>query len=95
MQTFLPEKTNVATFSGDKLYEIDGVNYPPQRDTGPAPECRMEISPAESKKDYVFVHVLRTAERDVTKVPSAKADVSGNKVRVTVDTGKSFDFEVR
>jgi len=58
LKTLLPEKVNVELFSGDNLYVIDGINHPPQRNTGPAPECRIEISPLEAKKDYVFVHVL-------------------------------------
>ncbi|MCL1910510.1 MAG: heparinase II/III-family protein [Kiritimatiellaeota bacterium] len=54
MKTNSPEKTNVELFCGDDLYKIDGVNYPPERDTGPAPECRVEITPVEQKKEYVF-----------------------------------------
>ena len=92
LQTLFPEKTNVALFFGDNLYTIDGIDYPPERDTGPAPECRMEITPSASNKDYLFVHVLQATKDDVTQVPLAKVNVSGNKVSVTLDTGRSFDF---
>jgi hypothetical protein len=85
LQTLLPEKVNVELYSGEKLYMIDGVNYPPQRDTGPAPECRMEISPAEAKTDYLFVHVLRATDAGVEMVPLAEVDVSENQVRVSID----------
>ena len=93
LQTLLPEKTNVELFSGDNLYTIDGVNYPPQNDTGPAPECRMEISPTEVKKDHLFVHVLRATEAGVEQVPLAKAVVSENKIRVELDAEHSLEFD--
>ena len=94
LQTLLPEKVDVALFSGDNLYTIDGINYPPQNDTGPAPECRMEISPAEAKRDYVFVHVLTATPADTTAAPSAKAKVEGNAVWVTVDRKDPFIFDL-
>jgi heparin/heparan-sulfate lyase len=96
MQTLLPEKTNTMPFIGDKLYMVNGTNYPPQRSTGPAPKCRIEISPKEPKKEYVFVNVFRTSSGERPSPTSfAKAAVSGGKVRVTVD-GKQppFEFEV-
>ena len=92
LQTLLPEKTNVELFSGERLYTIDGTDYPPQRDTGPAPECRMEISPAEAKRDYLFVHVLTATDAGLATVPLAKASVSGSKATVTLGAGKAFDF---
>ena len=94
LQTLLPEKANVELYCGDELYKIDGVNYPPQRDTGPAPECRMEITPAEAKKDYLFVHVLTATDAGVETVTLAKVNVSGNKVRVFVEAEHSFDFDI-
>jgi len=93
LQTLLPEKTAVELYSGEKLYVIDGIDYPPQRDTGPAPECRMEISPMEAKKDYLFAHVLSATDSGVERVPSAKVDVMKNKVRVSISE-RSFDFDV-
>ena len=92
LQTLLPEKTNVSLFYGDNLYTIDGVNYLPTRDTGPAPECRMEITPIVAQKDYLFVHVLQATDAGVTQVPLAKVNVKGNKISVTLDSGKTFDF---
>ena len=62
LQTITPEKTNVEIFGGDDLYVIDGVNYPPARDTGPAPEYRIEITPAESNNTYVFKMVLTVSD---------------------------------
>ena len=93
LQTLLPEKTAVELYSGEKLYVIDGIDYPPQRDTGPAPECRMEISPMEAKKDYLFIHVLSATDSGVERVPSTKVNVTKNKVQVSV-SDYSFDFDV-
>jgi len=94
LQTVLPEKVNVELFSGDNLYVIDGVHYPPQRDTGPAPECRIEISPVEAKKDYVFVHVLHAADADVEQVPLAQVNVTDDRIRVLFDAERAFEFKV-
>jgi len=94
LKTLLPEKTNVELFYGDNLYTIDGVNYPPERDTGPAPECRMEISPAAAKNDHLFVHVLRATDAGITQVPLAKVNISDNKIRVSLDSKHTFDFEI-
>jgi hypothetical protein len=95
LQTLLPEKSSVEFFSGENLYVIDGVNYPPQRDTGPAPECRVEVSPAEKKNDHLFVHVLTATADDAAQPPLANAVVSGSKVTVKFDSGQAFEFEVK
>jgi hypothetical protein len=92
MQTLLPEKANVEFFSGEKLYMIDGINYPPQRDTGPAPECRVEISATEAKNDHIFVHVLTATKDDVVGVPLAKATVTGKKLVVSLGYTIEFDL---
>jgi hypothetical protein len=95
MQTLLPEKTKEEHFHGDKLYMIDGVNYPPQRDTGPAPKCRIEISPVEAKKEHIFVHVFQAGGTfGLEQTPLAKVNVSDGKIRVSLNVGQSFDFEI-
>jgi heparin/heparan-sulfate lyase len=94
LQTLLPEKTSVELYTGEKLYTIDGVNYPPQRDTGAAPECRLEISPAVAAKDYLFVHVLHATDAGIASVPLAKVNISGGTIRVSVNSQHSFDFEM-
>jgi len=94
LQTLLPEETHLELYTGEKLYTIDGIDYPPQNDTGPAPECRMEISPTQAKTDHLFVHVLRATQDGVKQVALAKADVSENKIRVELDAEYSFEFDV-
>jgi len=71
VQTLLPEPPNIAMFSGEDLYRYDGNSYPPQRDTGPAPQCRIEITPqAPAETDY-FLHVLTATEASVNSVTEA------------------------
>jgi hypothetical protein len=82
LQTLQPEKTNTALYSGEKLYMIDGVNYPPQNETGHAPQCRMEISPAKAQTEYLFIHVIHTASGECDLVPTAEAVVENTRVRV-------------
>ncbi|MCL2624315.1 MAG: heparinase II/III-family protein [Planctomycetaceae bacterium] len=94
LQTLLPEKTDVELFTGEKLYTINGINYPPQNDTGPAPECRMEISPTDAKKDHLFVHVLSVTEDGVHQVPLAKASHLEHKIKVELDAEHSFEFDI-
>ena len=94
LQTLLPDKTEVELFYGDQLYTIDGVNFPTSLDTGPAPECRMEIAAAEKKTNHLFVHVLQATNANVQNVPLAKVNVTNKKVSVTLDSNQSFDFDL-
>ena len=91
LQTLLPAQTEVELFHGDNLYTIDGVAYLPDRDTGPAPECRMEISPSVAMKDYVFVHVLHAVDNGIQQVPLAKVRVTNN-IQVTLDSEHVYSF---
>ena len=70
--------------AGDELYRYGGEAYPPRRDTGPAPECRIEVSPsAPAAVDY-FLHVLTAADSDTDSVPQATLDRRGDYVVVSV-----------
>lgn len=92
LQALNPEKTGVELFSGPELYKIDEVPYDPNRDTGPAPECRIEISATEKKKEHVFVHILTATDADVETVPIATLILRENAVRIEID-GRFFVFE--
>ena len=43
-------------------YKVNGRAYPPRRNTGPAPECRIEVSPAAPADEDFFLHVLTAAD---------------------------------
>ena len=84
IQTLLPAPAHVKLVSGDDLYAYDGQSYPPQRRTGPAPECRMEVSPAKPAKVDYFLHVLTAADATVSAVDGArgKAKITFHKATV-------------
>jgi hypothetical protein len=86
LQTLLPEKPQVHLVTGPDLYTYGGHSYPPQRSTGPAPECRIEISPSEPQAMDYFLHVLTATDADTTHVQSATAVVAGNQVQVKLGT---------
>jgi len=58
--------------------------FPPRRDTGPAPECRLEVSPTQSNTTGLFLHVFTATDASVDTVPRAAATVEGGRVQVTV-----------
>ena len=51
---------------GDGARDIE-----PRRDTGPAPECRIEISPSQPSRTDYFLHVLTAEEATVDSVSPA------------------------
>ncbi|PIZ39259.1 MAG: hypothetical protein COY42_22585 [Armatimonadetes bacterium CG_4_10_14_0_8_um_filter_66_14] len=66
------------------MYSYDGKSYPPQRDTGPAPECRIEISsPQPAETDY-FLHVLTATDAGVASVPQATVRESESEITVAL-----------
>ena len=84
IQTLLPAKTMVKLISGDELYSYGGKTYPPKRNTGPAPECRMEVSPAKSAKVDHFLHVLTATDASTDAAPEARVTTADTQVQVTV-----------
>ena len=84
VQTVLPESPRVKLVSGDELYSYGGRKYLPARDTGPAPECRIEVSPSKSSAADFFLHVLTAVDADTASVPRAKVKRSGTDITVTV-----------
>ena len=84
VQTLLPRKARINFCSGDKLYSYDRKSYPPERDTGLAPECRIEISPQENSAADYFLNVLTATESAMNIVPQAKVRESGSEIQVKV-----------
>ncbi|HLA39432.1 MAG TPA: dockerin type I repeat-containing protein, partial [Candidatus Glassbacteria bacterium] len=66
------------------LYTYGSRNYPPQFDTGPAPECRVAISPLSYTTEDLFLNVLTATDSSVASVESATTATSGDSVRVKV-----------
>lgn len=84
IETVLPKTPEVKVFAGAEQYGYGGRVFPPQGDTGPAPEARMEISPSAPAKADFFLHVLTTTNADVAKVPQATLVESESEVAVTI-----------
>jgi hypothetical protein len=85
VQTLLPENPQVRLVSGADLYTYGGRSYPPSKNTGLAPECRIEVSPGQPRTMDYFLHVLTATGADVTDVSNATATVAGNQVQVKLD----------
>jgi len=88
VQTLLPLNSDVKLVAGPELYGYGGRSYLPARDTGPAPECRIEVSPPQQRSWDYFLHVLTAAGSDTASVDEATADVTGEEVTVSVGQTK-------
>ncbi|HYG35292.1 MAG TPA: heparinase II/III family protein, partial [Clostridia bacterium] len=88
VQTLLPVAPEVRLISGAALYQVNGRDYPPRRDTGPAPECRIEVSPKTPATDDFFLHVLTAGNAETVSVPVASAEGQGTSVLVQVGSAK-------
>jgi len=84
VQTVLPSDPQVKLVTGEDLYSYGGRTYNPERDTGPAPECRIEISPSQPETVDYFLHVLTAADADTESVQEAVAQMADKEIAVTV-----------
>ncbi len=84
VQTLLPAAPEIHLLSGDDLYRYGGRDYPPSRNTGPAPQCRIEISPSKPNRIDYFLHVLTAATAETASVAAAGMDITDKDVSVTV-----------
>jgi hypothetical protein len=84
IQTLLPRNPKVRLVSGENLYGYGGKLYPPQRDTGPAPECRVEVCPSQQRASDYFLHVLTATDADVTSVEKAFLQTNAEEVIVAL-----------
>ena len=83
IQTLLPESPQVRLVSGSELYSCGGRSYPPERDTGPAPECRIEVSPSTAATVDYFLHVLTATGSSTATVAAAALTMENHQVTVT------------
>jgi len=94
VQTLLPEEPQVRLVHGDDLYRYGGRAYPPQRDTGPAPQCRIEVSPSRPSAADCFLHVLTATDAANASVPQAVVRQGAGQVQVTLGSARiTFDAE--
>ena len=76
VQTLLPAQPEINLATGDNLYQYGGNNYPPRRQTGLAPECRIEVSPKQPSQADCFLHVLTATDANTATVPRGAGDRS-------------------
>jgi Heparinase II/III-like protein len=88
VQTLLPVHPDIQLKSGSELYSYGGRSYPPERDTGPAPECRIEVPPSVPSSWDFFLHVLTATDSDTNSVDEATANVTADKVEVSIGKTK-------
>jgi len=84
IQTLLPENQQVRLATGADLYSYNGKKYLPGRDTGPAPVCRVEISPSKPSKVDYFLHVLTATDAMTASVEKATSKVVNQRIMVMV-----------
>ena len=88
VQTLLPEDPRVVLVSGEDLYAYDGRSFPPSREGGPAPECRLEVSPPRPATTDLFLHVLTAADSGTAAVPAGRLGLQGGEVVAAVGEAK-------
>lgn len=84
IQNLMPGKAKVNLVSGENLYTYNGNTYPPDRITGPAPECRMEISPADNSEIVYFLTFINATESGTTAIPQATVRENGDTVVIRI-----------
>ena len=82
IQTLLPRNPQVKLLADSDLYSYSGKNYPPKRDTGPAPKCRIEISPSEPRAVDYFLHILTATDAATASIQSATVQTDDEQVAV-------------
>ena len=88
VQTLLPALAEVRLVTGAELYSYGGRSYPPKEERGPAPECRVEVSPAEPSAEDCFLHVLTAASAKTASAPIAVAAREAGRVVASVGKAK-------
>jgi lysophospholipase L1-like esterase len=92
VQTLLPADPNIELCCGEDLYRYEGHSFPPGRDTGPAPECRIEVSPPQPARVDYFLHVLTATDTAVESIQPAILEETDSEVRVRLhDANIVFD----
>ena len=84
VQTLLPENPQVKLVEGSQLYRYGDKTYSPKRNTGPAPECRIEVSPSQQSNVDYFLHVLTATDAKTGSVNRAQADIDDGQITLNI-----------
>ena len=88
VQTLLPQQARTKLVSGGELHSYGGKDYSPRSKKGQAPECRIEVSPAQPAATALFLHVLTADDADAPPSPAATVATQRGGVEVTVGSAK-------
>jgi hypothetical protein len=88
VQTLLPENPRIESVGGRDLYRYGGTSYEPTNDTGPAPEYRVEVSPAKPSTTDLFLHLLTATDADTRSVPEAEWSRTEEEITVNIGAAK-------
>jgi len=88
IQTLLPGDRQIRLVTGPDLYSYGGKTYLPSRDTGPAPQCRIEISPGKSQTVDYFLNVLTATDADSSTVEQATLERTDRDVTIMIGAAK-------
>ncbi len=95
IQSLLPDNPEVELISGDDLYTLNDQTYAPNRNTGPAPKCRIEISPTKLAQTDYFLNVLTAASADTRSIAKAAITQTLDEVTVQIeDTHLTFQKQM-
>jgi hypothetical protein len=92
VQTLLPAQSETKLFCREEQFVIDGVNCPYAHASGPAPDCRMEVSPSQPAKEDYFLHVLNTTDYNRGSIEPAQVRLEGDDVIVNTH-GATVSFK--
>ena len=84
LQIVLPARPNVRLASDAALYDYGGQAFPPARNTGPAPACRIAVSLAEPAEVDYFLSVLTAADAHTDSVAQATLREQADEFVLTV-----------
>lgn len=92
VQTLLPRDAEVKLHDGESLYSYGGKTYIPRRNTGPAPECRVEISPSKPARVDYFLHVLTATDATAESTHNATLQETDSEISAVLGNATiSFD----
>jgi len=76
LQALLPKELKITLNTREDLYTYDGENYAPKEIRGPAPECRISVSPGKPAKEDFFLNILTATNGSVDSPLTASYDES-------------------
>jgi hypothetical protein len=81
----------VSLDSAANLYHYDNQTFLPSVNTGPAPECRIGISPAAASDVDYFLNVLTATDTSVNAVPQGQVSIPAGHAKLVLGND-TLDF---